>query len=73
MGHICKYKQLFWTVRNSFYLQTLEQGKEASEESSEEEEEEVQCVDLEPVANIDELFDDFRGHLFLMLVFFVGI
>ena len=55
-------------------MQTLEKGEEASEESSEEElEEEVQCVDLEPVANIDELFDDFKGHLFLMFVFFVGI
>jgi hypothetical protein len=43
------------------------------EESSEEEEEEVQCVDLEPVANIDELFDDFKGQLFLILFFFFGI
>merc|ERR1719483_8225 len=41
-----------------------EQGEEASEESSEEEEEEeVQCVDLEPVANIDELFDDFKENI----------
>ena len=30
----------------------------AAEESGEEDEEEVQCVDLEPVANIDELFDN---------------
>ena len=30
----------------------------AAEESAEEDEEEVQCVDLEPVANIDELFDN---------------
>jgi len=42
-----------------------EQGEEASEESSEEEEEEVQCVDLEPVANIDELFDDFKENICL--------
>ena len=49
------------------------QGEEPSEESSEEEEEEVQCVDLEPVANIDELFDDFKGQLFLILFFFFGI
>ena len=52
-------------------MQTLEKGEEASEESSEEElEEEVQCVDLEPVANIDELFDDFKGHLFFIVCLF---
>ena len=45
--------------------------EEASEESSDEEEEaEVECVDLEPVANIDELFDDFKGQLLSMSVFF---
>ena len=82
-GKIPTYHQYLWVISANinnyfglfathFFLQNLEQGKEVSEESSEEEEE-VQCVDLEPVANIDELFDDFRGHLFLMLVFFVGI
>ena len=47
------------------------QGEEPLEESSEEEEEEVQCVDLEPVANIDELFDDFKGQLFSMSSLFL--
>jgi len=40
------------------FEEPAEQDHCAAEESGEEDEEEVQCVDLEPVANIDELFDN---------------
>ena len=61
----CKLLVLSWLYKTGLrksiqffnkIFSNLDHG--AAEESGEEDEEEVQCVDLEPVANIDELFDN---------------